>query len=142
MPRAPTPPSRTTSYANENWQQQASPYRFSPDSDFTTRRDRKGKSPQRFPSPDQFRPRSRNPSKVTERSVVISPVRRSGNQGEKGHRRKVSWGEPEYHGWEDTYNNEGWKEDRPEDTFSRISGDLPDIGSGDPSMVSNLSLPH
>ena len=136
MPRAPTPP-----HTNENWQQQAPPYPFSSDSDI--RRDRKGKAPQRFPSPEQFRPRSRNPSKATERALVPSPVRRSGNQGGgKGHERRVSWGEPEYHGWEDAYNNEGWREEegggsgggRPEDTFSRISGEFPDFGPGDPSM--------
>lgn len=128
MPRVPTPP-RT--------HEEQPPYP-------TSKRDRKGKAPQRFPSPEKFQPHGRNRSKATERSLVPSPVRRSGNDG-RGHGRKVSWDEPEHHGWEDIYgitpgvfyevDNSGADGADPADDDLREFPRFPmDFGPGDPSM--------
>lgn len=133
MPRAPTPPSRPET--DEKWKhKEAPPYPFSSESDVVNKRGRKGKAPQRFPSPDQFRPNSRNPSKVrsgAEKAPATSPTRSSTG---KGHQRKVSWGEPEYRtqsAWDKVVQDVPVKHD---DGYSRISGGFTDIGPGDPSM--------
>ena len=129
MPRVPTPP-----HTNE----EQPPYP-------TSKRDRKGKAPQRFPSPENFQPRRRNRSKVAEKPVILSPVHRSRDDG-RGHRRKVSWTEPEpeLYGWEEIYYTEPWEAmdgggggrgtARPTDDISGFPTFSRDIGPGDPSM--------